>query len=103
VYLALCSPPTISGALLQKEAMNHERLVQLIQAHCEAMETDPEASATHETIVSIFRGLEQGEITVGRAVYLLGYQAVYWADDPGQAARYRQAAAALRQMQRAEQ
>jgi hypothetical protein len=83
--------------------MHHERLARLIQLHREAMETDPEARATHETIVSIFLGLDQGGIIVGRAVYLLGYQAVYWADDPAQAVLYRQAAADLRQLQRGEQ
>ena len=82
--------------------MRQERLAQLMQAHLLAMATDQEARATHEAILSIFRALDQGDVTVGRAVYLLGYQAVYWADDPTQAALYRQAAAALRQMQREE-
>jgi hypothetical protein len=83
--------------------MRHEHLAYLIQAHQDALLTDPEASAARETIISIFRALDQGDITVGRAVYLLGYQAVYWADQPAQAALYRQAAMDLRQMQRAEQ
>ena len=83
--------------------MSHERLAYLIQAHQDALQTDPQARATHETILSIFRALDQGDITAGRAVYLLGYQAVHWADEPAQAALYRQAAAHLRQMQREKQ
>ena len=82
--------------------MQQERLAELIQAHCEAVETDPKSRATYEIIITIFRALDQGDITVGRAVYLLGYQAVHWADEPAQAALYRQAAAAIRQMQREE-
>jgi hypothetical protein len=73
--------------------MRQKRLTRLIQAHREAMETDSQPRATHETMVSIFLALEQGDITVGRAVYLLGYQAVHWADEPTQAALNRQAAA----------
>ena len=82
--------------------MSHERLARLIQAQHDALETDPESRATHEIIGSIFQALDQGDITAGRAVYLLNYQAMHWADDPAQAALYRQAAADLRQMQREE-
>ena len=83
--------------------MRRERLAQVMQAHLEAIGGDPEARATHETILGIFQALYQGDITAGRAVYLLNYQAMYWADEPPQAALYRQAAADLRQMQREEQ
>jgi hypothetical protein len=83
--------------------MQQERLAELIQAHREALKTDPETRATHEIIMTIFLALDRGDITVGRAIYLLGYQAVHWADAPAQAAIYRQAAADLRQLQRAEQ
>ena len=78
--------------------MRCERLAQLMQVQLEAIGADPEARATHEIILSVFQALYQGDITAGRAVYLLNYQAMHWADEPGQAALYRQAAADLRQM-----
>ena len=78
--------------------MSHERLVQLIRTHQDAIAAGQEPIAVHEVILSIFRALDQGEITAGRALYLLGYQAVHWADEPTHAALYRQAAADIRQM-----
>ena len=83
--------------------MIHERLAQVMQSHQDAIAARQEPLFVHETILSIFRALDQGEITAGRAVYLLNYQAVHWADEPAQATHYRQAAAAIRQMQRGEQ
>jgi hypothetical protein len=82
--------------------MNHERLAQLIRTHQDALDAGQEPLPVHEVILSIFRALDQGEITAGLAVYLLNYQAMHWADDPAQAAVYRQAAADLRQLQREE-
>lgn len=82
--------------------MSHERLAQLMQACRAAMDTDPEHDTTHAAILTIFQALDQGDITAGRAVSLLGYQAVHWADEPALAAFYRRAAAAIRQMQREE-
>ena len=73
-----------------------------MQAQLEAMRADPEARTTHEIILSVFQALDQGDITAGHAVYLLNYQAMHWADGPGQAALNRQAAADLRQMQQDE-
>ena len=77
-------------------------MIQLIQTQLEATWADPEARATHEIILSVFQALDQGDITAGRAVYLLNYQAMHWADEPGQASLYRQAAADLRQLQQEE-
>ena len=54
------------------------------------MDTDPEHDTTHAAILSIFQALDQGDITAGRAVYRLGYQAAHWADEPALAALYRQ-------------
>lgn len=82
--------------------MRRERLAQLMRAELEAIGSDSAARATHEIILSVFQALYQGDITAGRAVYLLNQQAVYWANEPAQAILYRQAAAALRQMQREE-
>jgi hypothetical protein len=82
--------------------MSHDRLAQLMQAHREAMDTDPEHDTTHEAIVSVFSALEKGEVTEGQVLRLLGYQATRLADEPGKAALYRQAAADIRQMQREE-
>ena len=83
--------------------MSHERLAHLMRTHQEALAAGQEPVHVHEVILSIFRALDQGEITAGRAVYLLNYQAMHWADDPAQVAFYRQAAADLRQLQRREQ
>ena len=47
-----------------------------MQADLEARRGEPAARATHENILSIFQALYQGDITSGRAVYLLNYQAV---------------------------
>ena len=82
--------------------MSHERLAPLMRTHQEAIDAGQEPIRVHELILSIFQALDQGEITAGRAVYLLGYQAVHWADGPAQVAFYRQAAAAIRQMQHEE-
>ena len=79
--------------------MSHERLAQFMQACRAAMDTDPEHDTTHAAILSLFQALDQGDITAGRAVYLLGYQAAHWADEPALATLYRRAA---RQMQREE-
>ena len=78
--------------------MSHERLAQLIQARREAMEADAKHSIAHETILSIFTALDQGEVTEGRALHLLRYQAQRLADEPTHAALYREAAADIRQM-----
>jgi hypothetical protein len=82
--------------------MSHERLAQLMQAHREAMEADPEHETTHEAILSVFSALDKREVTEGQALRLLGYQAARLADEPPVAALYRQAAAVIRQMQREE-
>ena len=82
--------------------MSHERLAVLIQAHQAALLAHPEAQATHEAIINLLQGVESGEITVAQCVRLLRYQAVLVADSPAFAALYRQAAADLQQMQRAE-
>ena len=82
--------------------MSHERLAQLIQAHRAALLAHPEAQATHEAIINLVQGIDSGEITVAQCVRLLHYQAVLVAGSPAFAALYRQAAADLQQMQRAE-
>ena len=82
--------------------MSHERLAQFMQACRAAMDTDPEYDTTHAAILSVFQALDQGDITAGRAVSLLGYQAAHWADEPALAALYRRAAAAIRRMQHEE-
>ena len=82
--------------------MGHERLAQMIQTHLEALRAHPEAHTPHESILSILRGLDSGEITVGQAQRLLGYQALRLDDTPAYAALYRQAAADIRAMQRQE-
>ena len=82
--------------------MSHERLDALIAAHQAALETQPEASATQESIVSILQALASHEVSQGHALRLLGLQSLRATDDPAQAALYRQAAADLRQMQREE-
>jgi hypothetical protein len=82
--------------------MSHERLAQFMQARREAMERDPEHETTHEAILSVFSALEKGEVTEGQALRVLGYQAARLADEPDKASLYRQAAAAIRQMQREE-
>ncbi|HLW02741.1 MAG TPA: hypothetical protein VKT82_29065 [Ktedonobacterales bacterium] len=65
--------------------MSRERLAELMQAQEDAVETDQEHSATHVSIFSMLRALAR------RA-----------AKEPTHAALYRQAAAAIRQMQREE-
>ena len=82
--------------------MFRERLAQVMQAQREARGDDPKDGATHETILGIFQALYQGDITAGRAIYLLNYQAMHWADEPAQGALYRQAAAAIRRLPREE-
>lgn len=82
--------------------MSQERLAELLQAHRDALEADEESRHTHETILGILSALATWEITVGQALRILGAQAVRVADEPAQAALYRQAAANLRQMQREE-
>jgi hypothetical protein len=83
--------------------MRHDRLAQLMQAHREAMNTDPEHDTTLEAILSVFSALDKREVTEGRALHLLGYQALRLTDEPTHAALYRQAEAEIRQMQRAAQ
>ena len=82
--------------------MSHKRLAALIQAHQEAMLAHPEASTTHEAIISLLQGVDAGEITPAQCVRLSRYQAVLVADVPAYAALYRQAAADIQQMQREE-
>ena len=83
--------------------MSHERLAQLIQAHRVALLAHPEAQATHEAIINLVQGVDSGEITVAHCIRLLRYRAVLVAEVPAYAVLYRQAAAALQQMQRKEQ
>lgn len=82
--------------------MSHERLAQVMQTHQEAIEAGHEPRLAHETIVSVLRGLEHGDVTRGQAIRLLTYQALL-ADEATEVALYRQVAAALRQMPREEQ
>lgn len=82
--------------------MSHKRLVALIQVHQAALLAHPEAQAMHEAIINLVQGVDSGEITVAQCVRLLRYQALLVADNPAYAALYRQAAADLQQMQRAE-
>lgn len=82
--------------------MRHQRLAALIQAHQGALLAHPEAQATHEAIINLVQGVDTGEITVAHCMRLLRYQAVLVAEVPAFAALYRQAAADLQQMQRAE-
>ena len=82
--------------------MSHERLAGLIQAHQAALLAHPEAQATHEAMINLLQGVDTGEITVGHCVRLLRYQALLVAEVPAFARLYRQAAAALLQMQREE-
>jgi hypothetical protein len=83
--------------------MSHTRLDALVAAHQAALETQPEAWATHESILSILRALASREINQRHALRLLGLQALRATDEPTHAALYRQAAADLRQMQHEEQ
>jgi hypothetical protein len=78
--------------------MSHESLHQLIQSQQEAMETHQGTCTTHESILSILQALASHEITKGHALRLLGLQSLRDADDPAQAALYRQAAADIRQL-----
>jgi hypothetical protein len=48
--------------------------------------------------LGILTALEKGEVTEGRALYLLRNQATHLAHEPTHAALYRQAAADIRQM-----
>jgi hypothetical protein len=82
-----------------RSTMSHESLHQLIQSHQEAMESEQGTDTTHESILSILQALASHEITKGHALRLLGLQALRDADDPAQAALYRQAVADLRQRQ----
>jgi hypothetical protein len=50
----------------------------------------------------MLQGLDTGTITLGQARRILGYQAIRQDNDPTHQFLYRQAAAALRQMQREE-
>jgi hypothetical protein len=81
--------------------MNHEGLVQLMQSHQDAIATGHELLMTHETILSVLRGLHQGEVSRGQAIRLLTYQALL-AEAPSEVALYRQAAAAIRRLPREE-
>ena len=83
--------------------MSHTRLDALLAAHQAALETQQEASATYESILSILQALASHEISQGHALRLLGLQALRATDEPAQAALYRQAAMDIRQMQRKEQ
>ena len=82
--------------------MRHERLAQLMQVYQEALRTHPEARTPYEGILNILMELDTGMITIGQARRILGYQAVRQDDDPTHQFLYRQAAAAIRQMQREE-
>ena len=79
--------------------MSREHLIQVMQTHQNAIEADQEPLLVRENIVSVLRALEQGDITRGQAIRLLTYQALL-AEEPVSAVLYRQAAAAIRQMQR---
>jgi hypothetical protein len=81
-----------------KSTMSHERLAALIQAHQDALEMQQETRTTQESILSILQALASHEITKEHALRLLGLQALEVADEPTQAALYRQAAADLRQL-----
>jgi hypothetical protein len=63
---------------------------------------DPEARATHETILRLLSALDNGEITESHAQRVLDAQAMRLADEPATTALYRQTATAIRQMQREE-
>ena len=82
--------------------MSHTRLDALVAAHQAALETQPEASATHESILSILQALASHEINQRHALRLLGLQSLRATDEPTKAALYRQAAADIRQLQREE-
>jgi hypothetical protein len=82
--------------------MSHKRLVQLMQANPEALLAHPEDRRPFEGILNMLRGLDTGTITLGQTRRILGYQAVRQNNDPGHQFLYRQAAAALRQMQHEE-
>ena len=85
--------------------MSRERLAALIAAHQTALAAvqDSASADAHATILGILQELGKDEITTGHAQRLLGQQAVRATDEPIRAALYRQAAAAIRQMQREEQ
>lgn len=95
--------PALAVAIWKgKRPMSHERLAALIQTHQAALLAHPEAQATHEAIINLLQGVDSGDITVAQCVRLLRYQALLVADSPAYAALYRQAAADLQQMHRAE-
>jgi hypothetical protein len=73
-----------------------------MQARQDAIAAGQEPLMAQETILSIFRALDQGDLTEGQALHLLRYQAQRLADEPAHAVLYRQAAAGLRRMQREE-
>ena len=62
--------------------MRHERLAQVIQAHQEALLTQPASQDTHEAILSLLQGVAAGEITAAHCVRLLRHQAVRFVDAP---------------------
>lgn len=78
--------------------MDQKRLTELIQSHQDMLLAHPEDRTPHEVILSIFGGLDRGEITLAQALRLLGYQALRLDDSAAHQALYRQAAADLRQM-----
>jgi hypothetical protein len=82
--------------------MNHERLAQLMHAYQDALFAHPEDRTPYENILNMLQGLDTGTITLGQARRILGYQATRQDDDPAHQFLYRQAAAAIRQMQREE-
>ena len=82
--------------------MNQERLAQLQLACGEALLAHPEDHAPYEHILNMVQGLSAGTITLGQARRILGYQMVRQDADPAHQFLYRQAAAALRQIQREE-
>jgi hypothetical protein len=82
--------------------MSHERLAALMQAHWGAIEADPQARVTYETIVNILSALDRGDVTKAQALRLLRHQAQRLAAEPAKSALYRQAASDLRQIPREE-
>jgi hypothetical protein len=74
--------------------MSPERLATLMQAQrwSRAMAPDERTRLTHETILAYPRGAGQARDHRGEALGLLALQATLLADEPTQAARYRQAA-----------
>jgi hypothetical protein len=83
--------------------VSHNRLAALRAAHQAALETQLEAGTTHESILRILQALASHEINQRHAMRLLGLHALRSAEVPAPAARSRQVAASLRQVQREEQ